>query len=248
MTATRRQWVRDLLPELGLVAGGFAAYLLVRWSTLERTAEAVANATGVLTLEQTLGLDHEHVVQATTTASAPWLTHLATHFYVWGYFPALVGAAVWLHVRHRDDYRRLRTALVVSGVLGLVVYALYPVAPPWISDDRFTDTVGDASLDAFARPDGIMNELGAIPSFHCGWLTLAAVVVFGATRSRWLRVLCVVYPALMFFAVVVTGNHWILDIPAGLGLAAVGLLAASLRPAPARPPAARRAGATAGPG
>ena len=38
-----------------------------------------------------------------------------------------------------------------------------------------------------------MNELGAIPSFHCGWLTVAAVVVWSATRSRLVRVLCVVY-------------------------------------------------------
>lgn len=247
MTAGPRR-ARDLLPELGLVAGGFVGYLLVRLATVERTEEALAHAADVLALEAALGIDHEHVVQAATSQSAPWLSHLAAHFYVWGYFPVLVGAAVWLYLRHPADFRRLRTALVVSGLLGLIVYALYPVAPPWLSDDRFVDSVGEASLDAFARPGPIMNELGAIPSFHCGWLTVAAVVVFGATRSPWLRALCVVHPLLMCFAVVVTGNHWYLDIPAGLALAGAGLLAATWHPAVARPPAARHSGAAAGPG
>lgn len=236
MTATGPQWRRDLLPELGLVAGGFVVYLLVRWHTLDRTEDAVANARDVLALEGALALDQEHGIQSATFSSAPWLGDAATHVYVWGYLPVLVAATVWLYVRHRDSYRTLRTALVVSGSLGLLVYALYPVAPPWISDDRFTDTVTEASLDGFARPAGVMNELGAIPSFHCGWLTIAAVVVFGATRSRLVRVLCVVYPTLMFFSVVVTGNHWIIDIPAGVALAGVGVFIASRQAAAARHP------------
>ena len=227
MTATRRPWLGDLLPELALAAAGFAGYLLVRWATLDRTPDAVANARDVLALEEALGLDREHAIQVATFTSTPWLGHAATHVYVWGYLPVLVAATVWLYVRHRDAYRTLRTALVVSGVLGLFVYAFYPVAPPWISDDRFTDTVSEASLEAFARPAGIMNELGAIPSFHCGWLTVAAVVVWSATRSSFVRVLCVVYPALMFVAVVVTGNHWIIDVPAGVALAAAGVVVAT---------------------
>ncbi|HET6967283.1 MAG TPA: phosphatase PAP2 family protein, partial [Ornithinibacter sp.] len=189
--------------------------------------EAVAHARGVLALEGRLGLDLEHTVQSATFAGAPWLGHAATHVYVWGYFPVLVAAAAWLYLRHREGYRTLRAALVVSGVLGMLVYALYPVAPPWISDDRFADTVADASLDVFVRPGPFMNELGAIPSFHCGWLTLAAVVVFRATRSRALRVLCVTLPLAMYVSVVVTGNHWTLDVPAGLAVAALGLFGAS---------------------
>ena len=46
MTATRRPWLGDLLPELALAAAGFAGYLLVRWATLDRTPDAVANARG----------------------------------------------------------------------------------------------------------------------------------------------------------------------------------------------------------
>lgn len=224
---------RQLRPlhELGFVAAGFCCYLLVRWSTLGRTDEAMENAAEVLGLEERLGLDWEHGIQSATYALVPWLGHAATHFYVWAYFPVLVAVALWLYPRHPDAYRRLRTALLASGVVGLAVYALYPCAPPWMSDDRFTDTVTHASLDAFARPGGIMNEVGAMPSFHVGWLTLAALVVFSVAGGWVVRALCVTFPLVMFFAVVATGNHWMLDIPAGLALAGLGLLVATRGPA-----------------
>lgn len=241
------RWRESPLVELGYVALGFAGYLLVRWYTLDRTDEAVANAREVLAVERATGLDVEHTVQSTASESAPWLVDAANHVYVWGYLPVLVAAAVWLYLRHRDAYGTLRTALLASGAVGLLVYALYPCAPPWITDDRFSDTVSSASLEAFARPAGIMNELGAMPSFHCAWLTLGAVVVFRATGSRMLRAVCVALPLAMFVAVVVTGNHWVLDIPAGLALTALGLVVA-LRMPVARPPSARHPAAVAGAG
>lgn len=217
--------------ELGFVALGLTGYLLVGWATAGRTGEAVANAREVLALEESLGLDVEHAAQSATSGAAPWLAQLAAGFYVVGYFPLVVAATVWLYLRHRDRYRTLRTALLASGAVGLLVYALYPCAPPWMTDTRFSDTVGTGALQVFARPPGIMNEVGAMPSFHCAWLTLAACVVFTATRSRVVRGLCVALPLAMFVAVVVTGNHWVLDVPAGLALAAFGLLVAAWMPA-----------------
>ena len=213
--------------ELGFVALGLTGYLLVGWATANRTEEAVRNAREVLALEQSLGIDVEHAAQAATSGAAPWLAQLAAGFYVVGYFPVVVAATVWLYLRHRDRYRAMRTALLASGAVGLLVYALYPCAPPWMTDPRFTDTVGAGSLQVFARPPGIMNQVGAMPSFHCAWLTLAACVVFTATRSWVVRALCLALPPAMFVAVVVTGNHWVLDVPAGLLLAAVGLLVAA---------------------
>jgi membrane-associated phospholipid phosphatase len=231
--APTRRHGRPLL-ELGLVAAGLVAYLAVRWATAGRTDEAVANARDVLALEQALHLDLEHGIQAATLTAA-WLTEVATLFYVWGYFPAVIAVTLWLYVRDRDAYRTLRTALLVSGALGLLVYATFPCAPPWLTDPAYTDTVADASLTGLARPGAITNELGALPSFHCGWLVVAAAVLFVATRSRLVRVVCVAWPALMAYAVVATGNHWVLDVPAGLAIAGVGVLVA-MHASAARPP------------
>lgn len=220
--------VRGVLTELGFVAVGLACYLLVGWYTRDSTDQAISNARDVLALQQTLGIDWEHAIQDATLA-VPWLAVFCTHFYVWGYLPVVVGTTAWMYVRHPESYPFLRNALLASGVVGLTVYALYPCAPPWIVGG-FTDTVTNESLDFAARPLGITNKLGAIPSFHCGWLILIGVVVFRATTSWLLRVLCVLHPAMMCFAVVATGNHWLLDIPAGAALAAVGLLVATYLP------------------
>jgi PAP2 superfamily len=221
----RTSAVRDVLVELGFVAAALVLYLLVREYTDGRTGQAVANARDVLAAEQWLGVAWEHPIQDATLA-VPWLAAFVTQFYVWGYLPAVFGTLIWLFVRHRDVYRPFRNALLASGVLGMFIYAFYPCAPPWIGGEGFTDTVITDSLEGVARPEGITNHLGAIPSFHVGWVMLAAWAVFRVARSRLIRVLCIVWPAAMAYAVVATGNHWVLDIPAGAALAAVGVLVA----------------------
>jgi membrane-associated phospholipid phosphatase len=217
-----------VLTELGLAAIAFLSYLAVGRYTVDRTAQAVANAHDVLRLERLLGLDWEHAVQDVTSAVPGW-SHVVTQFYVWGYFPTLVPVVVWMYLRHREGYRPLRNALAASGVIGLVVYAVYPCAPPWIGGTGYTDTVAQGPFYDVARPGGgITNHLGAIPSFHVGWVILVAIAVHRVARSRALRGVAIAWPVLMAYAVVATGNHWVLDIPAGAALAATGLLAAWL--------------------
>jgi hypothetical protein len=228
--------VRGVLVELGFVAAALVCYLVVRWYTLPRIDQAIANARHVLAVEQALGIDWEHTVQNATMA-VPALNAFFTQFYVWGYFPVLLAVMVWLYLRHRHSYRRLRNRMLASGAAGLLVYAFFPCAPPWIGGTGFTDTVSGDSLGEVARPSAIANVTAAMPSFHCGWLLIAGVVVFQATSSRLLRVLAIVPPALMSYAVVSTGNHWVLDVPAGLFLAGVVLAAFGYvhRVWPARP-------------
>ena len=213
--------------ELGFAAVALSCYLLVRWYAGDRTAEAVHHARDLLDLEQRLGMDWEHEVQDTMLA-VPGLEPVVTQFYTWAYFPTLLVLAVWLYRTHREAYRRLRNALLASGVVGLVVYATWPCAPPWIGGVGFTDTVSSGAFESVARPAGITNHLGAVPSFHVGWVILVAVAVHRVARTRQGRLLATLHPAAMAYAVVATGNHWVLDVPAGLLLALAGLALAAL--------------------
>ncbi|WP_183099669.1 phosphatase PAP2 family protein [Nocardioides pelophilus] len=222
--ATQRRAYAGVLLELGFIAAAVACYLAVRAYTADRTDAAVSNARGLLALERQLGVDWEHPIQD-ATLTVPGLSGFFTQFYIWGYFPTLVVVTIWLYLRSREAYRALRTGLLVSGIVGLAAYASYPVAPPWIADASFTDTVSEGLFLSVARPSGVTNHLGAFPSFHVGWVILVGVVVFRTTRSYVVRTLCVLHPAAMSYAVVSTANHWVLDIPAGVALAAVGLLA-----------------------
>lgn len=227
LTARRAVHVPAYALELGWAVVAVACYLLVGWYTADATPQAVANARDLVGLEQRWGVDWEHAVQDATLA-VPGLAGVVNQFYVWAYFPTLIILVVWLYARHRVAYRRLRTALLASGVVGLLVYAFWPCAPPWIGGTGFTDTVAGGAFESVARPEGITNHLGAVPSFHVAWVLLVATVLFGVVRSWPARVLCVLHPLVMAYAVIATGNHWVLDVPAGLLLAATGLALAAL--------------------
>jgi hypothetical protein len=218
--------VRGVLVEVALVGVAVACNLVVRWYTLDDVGVAVAHARDVLDLQRMLGIDWERPVQD-ATLGLPWLSHFCSWFYVWGYFPAVFATLLGLYVARPASYALLRNALLISGLVGLFFYAFYPCAPPRLAGLGYTDTVLTSdSLNAAARPHGLANEIAAIPSFHMAWLIVSAVVVFSATRSPWLRALCVVEPVMMAYAVVATGNHWVLDVPAGAALALVGLYGA----------------------
>lgn len=230
--------LREPLTELAFLLTGLVGYLVVGWFTSDDLDRAIVHAHDVQALQQRLGLDWEHAIQD-FTLGVPWLSSLCAHLYVWGYFPVLIVTLVWLYVGHRDAYRMLRNGALASAAVGFLVYAFYPVAPPRLSDVGFTDTL-TASLDALARPAGMSNPVAAIPSFHVGWLILAAAIAFRVTGSRVLRAAWVLLPCAMSYVVVATGNHWVLDIPAGVTIAVVGLLAARAGRrgviAPSRPP------------
>ena len=55
---------------------------------------------------------------------------------------------------------------------------------------------------------------------------LAGVVLFRSTRSIPVRIFAVASPLLMAVAVVLTGNHWVIDGFVGIALAMIGLYVA----------------------
>jgi hypothetical protein len=221
----RDRGVRGALVQLGIVALALAANLLVRWSTLDDHDEAIDNALALLELQEALHLDWEHAVQD-AALTVPGVGAFCSWFYVWGYLPVVVSALVGFYVWAPRAYPLFRDALLASGVVGLVVYAVWPVAPPRLTDLGYTDTVAASAVESAARPVGIANEIAAVPSFHVGWLMVVGAVLWTATRSTTVRVLCVVHPAVMCFAVLATGNHWVLDLPAGAAIAAFGVVVA----------------------
>lgn len=213
--------------EAGIVLMALLANLLARWLTLDQLDVAMANAHSLLALQERLGLDWEHAAQDTVEA-VPWLGTVASWFYVWGYLPVVAGALVVLFIRHPRDYTRLRNALIAGGVVGLPVYVLYPLAPPRLTDLGYTDTVASTLVEGAARPVAIANEIAAMPSFHVGYLVVVSVVVWRLSRAWWVRLWCVLHPLVMCWVVLATGNHWVLDLPAGVLVGVLGLGVAGL--------------------
>jgi hypothetical protein len=208
--------------QLGLLAVATAAYLAVRAVTQGGAADALANAHDVLALERRLGFDWERGVQA-VALDHPTVVRICNAVYVWTFWPFVAGALVVLYVRDRHHYTRLRNALFASGAAGLVVFALFPVAPPRMLDG-FTDTVAVVSgQDHLAHPSAFSNVYAAVPSFHVGWTVLAAVCLLPVLGHPVLRALALGHGAVMAVTVVVTANHYVVDAVAGIAVSLAGL-------------------------
>src|SRR4029079_18928630 len=128
-------------------------------------------------------------------------------------------AGILLFRYRRDHYVRLRDACLLSGLVGLVVFSVFPVTPPRLTDLPLIDTVtrNDAGYRQLVPPS-LVNQYAAMPSFHAGWNLLLGIVVFGATRNPLLRALSVLGPSAMIVAVVATANHFVVDVIAGVAI------------------------------
>ena len=71
------------------------------------------------------------------------------------------------------------------------------------------------------------NPYAAVPSLHAGYAFLVflfAVTILWNTRWRWPALfLGVLYPLAQSFAVVYTGNHYVIDVLLGYAFAAAAL-------------------------
>jgi hypothetical protein len=138
------------------------------------------------------------------------------------HFPLLGACLVWLYVRHRDRYPRIRTTVALFTGASLLIQFI-PVAPPrLLPGTGLVDTAVKYGESVYSWHGGFdADELSAMPSVHVGWALIVAFAVITVSRSRW-RWLAAGYPLLTLLVVVVTANHFWLDgIAAGLLVAAV---------------------------
>ena len=211
-----------LLRELVLVGVAALTYFGVRNVTVGSADTALRNADRIERLERWLHIDWERGLQELLLRSDALVT-LANWIYIWGHWPVIVSFAVVLYRRRPGSYTLLRNAMFVSGLIGFLFFALFPVAPPRLADPALLDTVTLHS-DAYRtlQPPGLTNQYAAFPSLHFGWNLLLGIVVFGATKRRAVRLAAVGGPALMAAAVVLTANHYVLDLAGGLVVVLVG--------------------------
>ena len=207
---------RRLALEFVLLGAALGLYLTTRRLTMGSAIEAAENARNILHVEDLLGLDVEHELQRFILDS-PFAVTLMNWIYVWGHWPVLAIAAVWLFANHRPEFSLFRNALIISGLLGLVVFALFPVMPPRLLGTGMVDTVAQwSSSYHILQPPSLVNQYAAVPSFHVGWNVLVAIAIFRACPNSDWRYLALIGPVAMISSVVLTGNHYVLDAVAGI--------------------------------
>jgi membrane-associated phospholipid phosphatase len=159
-------------------------------------------------------------------ASIAWYDY-ATWLVYMSYFFGTTAVLAVLWWRSRALFRRLATMVVVLAVLGCATYVLYPAAPPWLAAQQ--DKL--APVDRLVLPVGVhvpvitlaplwetgtqyANAVAAVPSLHASYTLLIAWFVFARLRTRW-RHLLWLYPLAMAFALVYSGEHYVVDVLLG---------------------------------
>ena len=190
--------------------------------------EAVANAHRVLGLERWAGLDLEGGVQG-ALAGTPWMV-LLDWVYLAAQTVALAGALVFVYRRSPPVYRALRTTLIATWALTLPVYALFPTAPPRLAGIGIADSVSTQtpfSLEASSTAV-FFNPYAAVPSLHAAFAVALGIGVALCVRTTPLRIAAVLWGPLVTLAVLATGNHFVVDVAAGLVVTLAGFAAACL--------------------
>ncbi len=209
--------------ELGLIASAGLAYSLVRGLTDDRVDDAFANAETVVDAERASGIFIEPAVQDAALGS-DLLTNLANAIYI-AYWPMIIATLGWLLIWRPGAYPLYRNGLLVSGVFALALFAVFPLAPPrFLPHHGFADTIALHS-DGYREfnASALVNEYAAMPSLHFGWVLLAAIAVVRLSQRRLVRVLAAGAPVAMLWAIVATGNHYVVDALAGGAVVVAGL-------------------------
>jgi membrane-associated phospholipid phosphatase len=162
--------------------------------------------------------------------------------------------ALFFFVKKDPRFERLCWAFLAVNALGVVVYLVYPAAPPWYI---LQHGPGPANLAALPSPAGTArfdallginyfasfysrnpNVFGAMPSLHAAYPFMVTLYVW--SRGWTWRVSAALFAALVAFSAVYLTHHYILDVLAGLVAALAAYLAVEAvfarRTAPAHVP------------
>jgi len=184
-----------------------------------RLHAAIDHGQGILSLERTLHLDPELTLDR-WLASHHTLGLIVADYYDNAHFVVTLGLLGWLWWQRADIYRPLRNSLVLVNVLAFIVFWRFPVAPPrMLVSQGFTDVVANTHAFGSWHTGALAsqaNQLAAMPSLHIAWAVWCTLVVWQLSRRLWVRGVAFLYPFLTAFAVLATGNHYLLDIVGGL--------------------------------
>jgi membrane-associated phospholipid phosphatase len=221
-----RGW-RDFGLQLGIWFGFYFSYLAVRHLTDQDARKAVGNGLRVIALEQRV-THHlfELTVERVTDSSSTLLT--ATAWTYWNSEFTVIGLTLlWVYLRRHDSFSRFRNSILLANLVGLLGFWLMPTAPPWMFPDKgFVDGVNHSS----ALLQSLGNSYAAMPSLHSADALIVGFFLVSTSRTIWAKTLWAIWPLWVWFCVIATANHYLLDVLAGIVVAIVALLATAWGP------------------
>ncbi len=218
----RPRWWGELL----VIAWLAWAYDAINNLAPVREKLALAHGRAILSFEQSLHIAPELTLNRWLAAHNT-LASVLSYYYDNAHFIVTFGLLGWLWFKRADIYRPLRSSLVAINVIGLLVFWRYPVAPPrMLIANGFTDIVASSHTLGSWHTGSLAtdaNQFAAMPSLHIAWAVWCTLVLWRLSSRVWVRVLALLYPCITAFAVLATGNHYVLDLFGGLATFAVAV-------------------------
>jgi membrane-associated phospholipid phosphatase len=227
----------DVVRQVLLFAAAYWAYRIVRGQIDGKSSVAFQHGRSVISLERSTHTFFEIGIQHFAERHH-WLIDFASWMYVNSHFSITMSALVFLYAFKNSSFYFVRNMFMVAMFIALIGYLLYPAAPgrflpEWGFHDSVADFTGIDHDDVTVN--ALFNPYAAVPSMHCGFAlmlggTLATLVEFKPAKVFW-----AMYPLLVAWVVMATGNHYFFDVVTGWLTAIVAALVAQYVLAPARP-------------
>ncbi len=163
----------------------------------------------------------------------PFFDVLAALFYI-NWVPVPLAFGFYLFLYHKPLCLRFMYAFALTKFVGMIIYYIYPAAPPWyvaqFGFDLIPTTTGNAAgLIYFDQITGIPifenfyakapAPFAAMPSMHCAFPVVC--FIYGRElKNRLLNIAFFIFIVGIWLSAVYTEHHYVLDVLVG-GVVAV---------------------------
>jgi len=154
------------------------------------------------------------------------------------WMPGPIGLTIYLFIKKRPYALKYTLSFLVTCLIGMTVYYIYPAAPPWYVDlygfEKNFDIPGNAAgLLAFDHLTGLTvfseiydksaNVFAAMPSLHCAYPVLS---VYYCIKSNSKTAFIIMFFILLWtwFGAIYTNHHYIIDVLLGVLCASSALI------------------------
>ncbi len=206
-----------------IMVGAYLLYYMAR-HIASNAQPAFENAHYMMKLETNIGIFKEISLQS-ALLSYHALIHVFNVIYFYGHWPSIILLGLYLFITKPQVYTITRNAFLISGAVALIFFALFPVAPPRLATFGIVDTLSwTVPVDYDKSP--LVNPYAALPSMHVGWCLLISAGLYLSSTKPLVRIIAFVITPAMWFATVITGNHFFIDGIFGTILAGMSLVIA----------------------
>ncbi|MHC1716617.1 MAG: phosphatase PAP2 family protein [Candidatus Dojkabacteria bacterium] len=138
---------------------------------------------------------------------------------------------LWIWNKRKEIFNRYIYGLVGLSMVSIVIFIMYPSAPPWYASevgllpplDRLMLVYDFFSAKYMSLVGSYgYNDFAAFPSLHAGWSFYASIFAIGVFGKKALPLLIV--PLLIVFATWYGAEHYVIDSLFGFFLAGVTYL------------------------